>query len=139
MRSQKVMCAWTGYKNFFIWPYVNNLLFQALIVTLILYCIDRQSPNGCRQLANRDDSEMTGQEFALSNCLWFATASILQQGPDYTPKSPAARILSASFWFFTLIIISTYTANLAAFFTSKDFHFKDVTPKGYTKIPLDFS
>lgn len=33
------------------------------------------------------------------------------------PKSPGARILSSVWWFFTLIMIAYYTANLAAFLT----------------------
>ena len=63
--------------------------------------------------------EGTGQELNLGNCMWFMTASFLQQGPDYTPRGAGGRVLSASFWFFCIIIVSTYTANLAAFFTSK--------------------
>ena len=65
-------------------------------------------------------SEMQAwNEFNLLNSLWFATASILQQGPDNTPLAPSGRLLASTFWFFILILISTYTANLAAFFTSK--------------------
>ena len=45
-------------------------------------------------------------------------ACLFQQRPDYTPKSLASRMLSVTFWLFTLIIISTYTANLAALFTT---------------------
>ena len=38
-------------------------------------------------------------------------------GGDNTPVSISGRTLSAFWWFFTLIIIATYTANLAAFLT----------------------
>ena len=90
-------------------------------MTLFMYIIDRYSPDGYRNLAETGEGgdEIQGNEFKLHNCLWFATASMLQQGPDQTPRSGSGRVLSASFWFFILIIISTYTANLAAFFTSK--------------------
>ena len=53
----------------------------------------------------------------LFNSLWFAAGSILQQGADNTPRSGSGRMLAGAFWFFTLILISTYTANLAAYFT----------------------
>ncbi len=33
------------------------------------------------------------------------------------PKSASTRIASASWWFFTLILVASYTANLAAFLT----------------------
>ena len=45
-------------------------------------------------------------------------ASLFQQRPHYTPKSLSSRMLSATFWLFTLIILSTYAANLAALFTT---------------------
>ena len=38
-------------------------------------------------------------------------------GGDNTPISVSGRMLSAFWWFFALIIIATYTANLAAFLT----------------------
>ena len=40
-----------------------------------------------------------------------------QLGGDNTPVSVSGRMLSAFWWFFALIIIATYTANLAAFLT----------------------
>ena len=41
----------------------------------------------------------------------------MQQGSDLTPKSMSTRMIAAMWWFFTLIMISSYTANLAAFLT----------------------
>lgn len=38
-------------------------------------------------------------------------------GTDINPKSPSVRFISSLWSFFTLIIISSYTANLAAFLT----------------------
>lgn len=84
----------------------------------MMYVVDYFSPFGHRARA-REGGEGPGDEFNLFNSLWFATASMLQQGPDNTPQSPSGRLLAAAFWFFILIMISTYTANLAAFFTSK--------------------
>ena len=84
-------------------------------MTFLLYCVDFFSPLGYRKTAEETGE---GEEFNIMNSLWFATASMLQQGGDNTPKAPSGRILASAFWFFILIIISTYTANLAAFFTS---------------------
>ena len=44
-------------------------------------------------------------------------AALLQQSVDYSPKALSAKVIAGSWWFFTLILISTYTANLAAFLT----------------------
>lgn len=41
----------------------------------------------------------------------------MQQGSELMPKALSTRIVGGIWWFFTLIIISSYTANLAAFLT----------------------
>jgi hypothetical protein len=38
-------------------------------------------------------------------------------GVDFAPRSASARVVASAWWFFTLILISSYTANLAAFLT----------------------
>ena len=38
---------------------------------------------------------------------------------DYGPRSLSTRVLIGSWWFFSLIMIASYTANLAAFLTTK--------------------
>ena len=86
-------------------------------MTLVMYVMDYLSPFGYHARA-RESEEEPGNEFNMLNSLWFATASVLQQGPDNTPLAPSGRLLASAFWFFILILISTYTANLAAFFTS---------------------
>ncbi|XP_074637316.1 glutamate receptor 4-like isoform X1 [Acropora palmata] len=88
-------------------------------VTFLIYCLDYFSPNGYRATAIAS-GEGEGDEFNLFNSLWFAAGSILQQGADNTPKCASGRILAGAFWFFTMILISTYTANLAAYFTAKN-------------------
>ena len=89
-----------------------------MFITIMMCVMDFLTPFGYRARA-RDADDEPGNEFNLLNSLWFATASILQQGPDNTPLAPSGRLLASTFWFFILILISTYTANLAAFFTSK--------------------
>lgn len=62
----------------------------------------------------------------------------MQQGSDLNPKATSTRIVGGIWWFFTLIIISSYTANLAAFLTVE----RMITPienaedlAGQTEIP----
>lgn len=95
---------------------ILKIILQVGTVTIIMYVLDRFSPYGYRAEA-KDTGEGDGSEFSMSNSLWFATGSILQQGADTTPKAGSGRVLAAAFWLFTLILISTYTANLAAYFT----------------------
>ncbi|XP_020816691.1 glutamate receptor 1 [Drosophila serrata] len=56
-------------------------------------------------------------EFSVWNSFWFSLAAFMQQGCDISPRSVSGRIAAASWFFFTLILISSYTANLAAFLT----------------------
>ena len=64
-----------------------------------------------------DEAEVLVNEFSLCNSMWFTVGSLMQQGSDLTPKSISTRMIAAMWWFFTLIMISSYTANLAAFLT----------------------
>ncbi|CAH0547314.1 unnamed protein product [Brassicogethes aeneus] len=61
--------------------------------------------------------EVLENGFTIGNSFWFAIGSLMQQGSDLNPKATSTRIVGGIWWFFTLIIISSYTANLAAFLT----------------------
>lgn len=56
-------------------------------------------------------------EFSILNSFWFALGAFMQQGCDLSPRSISGRIVGSVWWFFTLILVSSYTANLAAFLT----------------------
>uniref|UniRef100_A0A673WEK3 Glutamate receptor, ionotropic, AMPA 1a n=1 Tax=Salmo trutta TaxID=8032 RepID=A0A673WEK3_SALTR len=73
-----------------------------------------QSPGQPGQ--NQQNQEQTN-EFGIFNSLWFSLGAFMQQGCDISPRSLSGRIVGGVWWFFTLIIISSYTANLAAFLT----------------------
>jgi ionotropic kainate glutamate receptor 2 len=56
-------------------------------------------------------------QFSLADSFWFTVVTLMKQGCDLNPRSISTRIIGAIWWFFTLILISSYTANLAAFLT----------------------
>ncbi|NWT28403.1 GRIK3 protein, partial [Cardinalis cardinalis] len=62
-------------------------------------------------------SDIMENNFTLLNSFWFGMGALMQQGSELMPKALSARIIGGIWWFFTLIIISSYTANLAAFLT----------------------
>ena len=64
-----------------------------------------------------DTGFVVQNDFTLANSFWFAVGTLMQQGSDLNPKAASTRIVGGIWWFFTLIIISSYTANLAAFLT----------------------
>ncbi|KAK0425192.1 hypothetical protein QR680_009079 [Steinernema hermaphroditum] len=58
-------------------------------------------------------------QFTLFNSFWFTVSSLMQQGCDLSPRAGSTRLGAAFWWLFTLIFISSYTANLAAFLTAQ--------------------
>ncbi|XP_026824095.1 glutamate receptor ionotropic, kainate 2 isoform X3 [Ooceraea biroi] len=98
-----------------IWLYV---LAAYVLVSVTMFVVARFSPyewnnpHPCHA-----GSEVVENQFSLSNSFWFTIGTLMQQGSDLNPKAMSTRIVGGIWWFFTLIIISSYTANLAAFLT----------------------
>uniref|UniRef100_H2YA62 Glutamate receptor n=1 Tax=Ciona savignyi TaxID=51511 RepID=H2YA62_CIOSA len=65
----------------------------------------------------KHDEVDAATDFGIFNSLWFSLGAFVQQGCDISPKSFSGRIVGGVWWLFTLIVISSYTANLAAFLT----------------------
>nr|QHN69187.1 ionotropic receptor 5 [Sirex nitobei] len=65
------------------------------------------------------DPEELENNFSLMNSLWLTMGSLAQQGSDILPKAPSIRMIAGMWWLFVLIMISSYTANLAAFLTQE--------------------
>lgn len=56
--------------------------------------------------------------WTLMNTTWLGMGSIMGQGCDILPKALWFRLVTSMWWFFALMMINSYTANLAAFLTS---------------------
>ncbi|KAG7463090.1 hypothetical protein MATL_G00191700, partial [Megalops atlanticus] len=54
---------------------------------------------------------------SLQSAIWMVYGAFMQQGGDSVVSSIALRIVMGSWWLFTLIVCSSYTANLAAYLT----------------------
>ncbi|CAL1283898.1 unnamed protein product [Larinioides sclopetarius] len=98
-----------------VWTYLMITVFAVSIVTFLvgrLTPYEWINPHPCRQ-----DDIVVENTFNLRNSFWINIGSIMQQGSDLIPTAFSTRT-AASFWnFFTLIMVSSYTANLAAFLT----------------------
>lgn len=66
---------------------------------------------------NTNNGGTMANDFTMLNSLWFSLGAFMQQGCDISPRSISGRIVGSCWWFFTLILLSSYTANLAAFLT----------------------
>ncbi|ESO90628.1 hypothetical protein LOTGIDRAFT_123068, partial [Lottia gigantea] len=90
------------------------IILGFLAVGIVLFLVGRFSP---LEWVPEEDSEESNNVFTIGNTMWFALGALMQQGSDISPRSISGRIVGSAWWFFTLIIISSYTANLAAFLT----------------------
>ncbi|CAF0977628.1 unnamed protein product [Rotaria sp. Silwood1] len=69
---------------------------------------------------NQKDEDLKKNDvhlFGISNALFFSFASFMRQSINLVPKSLSGRVAATSWWYFSLIFISSYTANLVAFLT----------------------
>ncbi|XP_070612689.1 glutamate receptor 2 isoform X4 [Erythrolamprus reginae] len=97
------------------------IVFAYIGVSVVLFLVSRFSPYEWHTEEFEDGRETQSNEstneFGIFNSLWFSLGAFMQQGCDISPRSLSGRIVGGVWWFFTLIIISSYTANLAAFLT----------------------
>uniref|UniRef100_A0A8C1TIF3 Glutamate receptor n=1 Tax=Cyprinus carpio TaxID=7962 RepID=A0A8C1TIF3_CYPCA len=98
------------------------IVFAYIGVSVVLFLVSRFSPyewhtEEPEEGSDGPPSDQPPNEFGIFNSLWFSLGAFMQQGCDFTPRSLSGRIVGGVWWFFTLIIISSYTANLAAFLT----------------------
>ncbi|CAH8625841.1 unnamed protein product [Schistosoma mattheei] len=98
-----------------VWGYI---LAALIMVSLVLFVVARFSPYEWKvKHPCIVDSDVVENNFNVSNSLWFTFGSLMQKGSDILPHATSTRIIAGFWWFFTLIVISSYTANLAAFLT----------------------
>ncbi|XP_012890360.1 PREDICTED: glutamate receptor 1 isoform X3 [Dipodomys ordii] len=97
------------------------IVFAYIGVSVVLFLVSRFSPYEWHSEELEEGRDQTpsdqSNEFGIFNSLWFSLGAFMQQGCDISPRSLSGRIVGGVWWFFTLIIISSYTANLAAFLT----------------------
>ena len=104
-----------------IWLYV---LGAYMLVSVTMFIVARfsphewRSPHPCLAATGVDVGTLPMEnQFSMANAFWFTIVTLMHQGCDLNPKAASTRIIGAIWWFFTLILVSSYTANLAAFLT----------------------
>uniref|UniRef100_A0A8C1YJZ0 Glutamate receptor n=1 Tax=Cyprinus carpio TaxID=7962 RepID=A0A8C1YJZ0_CYPCA len=95
------------------------MLLAYLAVSCVLFLAARLSPYEWYNPFPcwRDRRDLLENQYTLGNSLWFPIGGFMQQGSEIMPRALSTRCVSGVWWAFTLIIISSYTANLAAFLT----------------------
>nr|XP_023029499.1 ionotropic receptor 25a [Leptinotarsa decemlineata] len=91
-------------------------IVAALIVTgFMVWFLDKYSPYSARN--NKKAYLYPCRQFTLKESFWFALTSFTPQGGGEAPKALSGRTLVAAYWLFVVLMLATFTANLAAFLT----------------------
>ncbi|CAH4033775.1 unnamed protein product [Pieris brassicae] len=99
-----------------VWIYMAAAF---LMVSLLLHILARLAPNDWENPHPCDKSpEELENIWHIKNSCWLTVGSIMTQGSDILPKGYSTRWVCGMWWFFALIMCSSYTANLAAFLTN---------------------
>ncbi|XP_041988810.1 ionotropic receptor 25a [Aricia agestis] len=91
-------------------------IVAALVLTgFMIWILEKYSPYSARN--NPDAYPYPCREFTLKESFWFALTSFTPQGGGEAPKALSGRTLVAAYWLFVVLMLATFTANLAAFLT----------------------
>ncbi|RVE46687.1 hypothetical protein evm_008650 [Chilo suppressalis] len=130
------------------------VLFSFFAVSIVLFLVSRFSPHEWRSVTISDtqldrpisstNEIILHNDFSIWNSFWFSLGSFMQQGSDVVPRSLSGRIVGTVWWFFALILVCSYTANLAAYLIVERISepTQPLNPPGgaqYENLPLSWS
>ncbi|KAK2820146.1 hypothetical protein Q5P01_023105 [Channa striata] len=84
------------------------------VVGVLIFLLNRLQALRSTSTQNPQAGQPSG---TLHSAIWIVYGAFVQQGGDGVVGSVALRIVMGSWWLFTLIVCSSYTANLAAYLT----------------------
>ncbi|XP_053961746.1 glutamate receptor ionotropic, kainate 2 [Anastrepha ludens] len=97
-----------------VWVYMATAY---LGVSLLIFGLSRMAPADWENPHPCKEPEEVENPWCMSNTTWLAVGSIMGQGCDILPKAASTRLVTGMWWFFALMMLNSYTANLAAFLT----------------------
>ncbi|KAJ8936674.1 hypothetical protein NQ318_023141 [Aromia moschata] len=92
-----------------------SIVASLVITGFMVWFLDKYSPYSARN--NKKAYSYPCREFTLKESFWFALTSFTPQGGGEAPKALSGRTLVAAYWLFVVLMLATFTANLAAFLT----------------------
>ncbi|KAG2462286.1 GRID1 protein, partial [Polypterus senegalus] len=88
------------------------------VVGVLIFVLNRiQAVRGQTPPAHQQQPSGSSPSTSLHSAIWIVYGAFVQQGGESIVSSVALRIVMGSWWLFTLIVCSSYTANLAAYLT----------------------
>lgn len=106
-----------------------SILVAGIVTIILLYITARitpyewRAPRSLCAIRHPREAYYAGQEnvlvnnYTLANSAWYVMTTFLKGCAHFSPKSISTRLLGGFWWVFCLVIISAYTANLAAVLT----------------------
>jgi len=102
-----------------LWLCIMAAYFTVPLVLFVIARFNTVEKEYTEEGSNRSDDpapSFYGREaFTAMNSYWFIFASGLAQRVDFLPRAFSTRLVAAVWWFFVIILISSYIANLVAF------------------------
>ncbi|XP_069125666.1 glutamate receptor ionotropic, kainate 2-like [Argopecten irradians] len=98
----------------FALPVWGCIAIAIVCVGLLLFIVNRLSPYTAYNRRHKDSSP---EEVSLTSNMWLVFGTFVNQGGVTYPTAISGRCIVGFWWVFTILITSTYTANLAAFLT----------------------
>nr|UTN00859.1 ionotropic receptor [Semanotus bifasciatus] len=91
------------------------------VVSISFYVIGRLCPDEwTNPYPCVEEPEYLINQFSMANSIWFVTGSLMCQGSEIAPIAMSTRMVAGMWWFFCLLIVASYTANLAAFLATEN-------------------
>lgn len=90
-----------------------SIMLSVISSAVLVWMLDKYSPYSAQNMKYPFECRY----FSLKESFWFALTSYTPQGGGELPKSLSGRTLVATYWLFVVLILATFTANLAAFLT----------------------
>ncbi|OXA46486.1 glutamate receptor ionotropic, kainate 2 [Folsomia candida] len=100
-----------------------SVVVSYVLVSITMFVVARFSPHewspttAAMSYGRGATVGVVRNQFSLKNSFWYPIGTLMQQGSDLNPKTASTRLIGGLWWFFSIIIVSSYTANLAAFLT----------------------
>lgn len=105
-----------------------GLIAMYFVMSFSLWIFNKCSPITLQTHIHPSDQRV----FTFNECLWFCLTSFTTQGGGESPRNFSGRIIAAAWWLVGFIVISSFTAKIAVFFTltrpeSEISNFKDLS------------
>lgn len=120
-----------------VWAWLAGAFIGVSVLLFVLGRIapeEWQNPYPCIE-----EPETLDNQFTIANSFWFTLGSVLTQGSEIAPIAVSTRMAGSMWWFFTLIMVSSYTANLAAFLTVESKFYAIKTVNDLANNPYDIT